>query len=180
MILIKTETNIQPTNVISNIENNFGKRYQLSMESNIEIRESIFTLMNQAFSMFDVMAILAVMIASLGIMNTLTMNIMERTQEIGMLRAIGMTRNQVIKMVLAESGLMGVIGGLIGLTFGVLLGKIFLTGMSAMSGYRLDYVVPLEGILISLFVALIISQITAIQPARKAANTNVLEAIHYE
>jgi len=180
MILIKTENNIEPGEVINTIENTFGKRYQLSMESNTDIRESIFTLMNQAFSLFDVMAVLAVMIASLGIMNTLTMNIMERTQEIGMLRAIGMTRGQVIKMVLAESGLMGAIGGLIGLAFGIMLGKIFLTGMSAMSGYQLDFVIPLEGVFIGLFVALVISQMTALQPARKAANTNVLEAIHYE
>ncbi len=53
--------------------------------------------MKTAFSMFDVMAILAVLIASLGIVNTLTMNIIERTQEIGMLRAIGMTRSQVVE-----------------------------------------------------------------------------------
>jgi putative ABC transport system permease protein len=108
------------------------------------------------------------------------MNIMERTQEIGMLRAIGMTRSQVIRMVLAEAGLMGVIGGLIGLIFGILLSKIFLTGMTAMSGYKLDFIVPVEGIITSLIVALVISQIAAIQPARKAARTNVLEAIHYE
>lgn len=112
-ILIKTENNIETSEVMRNIEDVYGKRYRLSMESNTDIRESIFTLMNQAFSLFDVMAILAVMIASLGIMNTLTMNIMERTQEIGMLRAIGMTRGQIIKMVLAESGLMGVIGALL-------------------------------------------------------------------
>jgi putative ABC transport system permease protein len=180
MILIKTETANDTSEVIANIDDLYGKRYSLSMESNTDIRESIFTLMNQAFSMFDVMAVLAVMIASLGIVNTLTMNIMERTQEIGMLRAIGMTREQITNMVLAEAGLMGVIGGLIGLVFGVLLGRIFLTGMSAMSGYQLDFIVPASGIVISLIVALIISQMTAIQPARRAANTNVLEAIHYE
>jgi putative ABC transport system permease protein len=180
MILIKADSSADTSEVIDNIENLYGKRYSLSVESNTDIRDSIFTLMNQAFSMFDVMAVLAVMVASLGIVNTLTMNIMERTQEIGMLRAIGMTRKQVTNMVLAEAGLMGVIGGLIGLVFGVLLGRIFLTGMSAMSGYQLDFIVPASGIVISLIVALIISQMTAISPARRAANTNVLEAIHYE
>ncbi len=130
--------------------------------------------------MFDVMAVLAILISSLGIVNTLTMNIMERTQEIGMLRAIGMTRGQIIQMVLSEAGLMGLIGGLVGLVFGVLLAQIFLTGMTAMSGYRLDFIVPIGGIITSLIVALAISQIAAIQPARKAARTNVLEAIHYE
>lgn len=97
-----------------------------------------------------------------------------------MLRAIGMTRGQVIKMVLSEAGLMGVIGGLVGMVFGVLLAKIFLTGMTAMSGYRLDFIVPLGGVITSLLVALVISQMAAIQPARKASKTNILEAIHYE
>jgi putative ABC transport system permease protein len=130
--------------------------------------------------MFDVMGVLAVIIASLGIINTLTMNIMERTQEIGMLRAIGMTRAQVIKMVLSEAGLMGVIGGLIGLVFGVLLSRIFLAGMTAMSGYKLDFIVPVGGVVIGLIISLGISQLAAFQPARKAAKTNVLEAIRYE
>lgn len=179
-ILVKVEPFVTTAEVMANIDQVYGKRYQLSLESNSVVRESISRLMDQAFSMFDVMAVLAVMISSLGIVNTLTMNVMERTQEIGMLRAIGMTRGQVIKMVLSEAGLMGVIGGLVGLVFGILLSKIFLTGMTAMSGYKLDFIIPLGGVLTSLIVALVVSQIAAIQPARKAARTNVLEAIRYE
>jgi len=75
---------------------------------------------------------------------------------------------------------MGLIGAIIGLAFGVLLSKIFLISMTAMSGYKLEFIVPLGGLLTSLIVALIISQISALQPARKAAKTNVLEAIRYE
>jgi len=179
-ILVKVNPDFVISDVMGKIDQLFGKRYNLSLESNIAIRESIFVLMDQAFSMFDVMGVLAVLISSLGIVNTLTMNVMERIQEIGMLRAIGMTRGQVIKMVLSEAGLMGVIGGILGLSFGVLLSKIFLTGMTAMSGYKLDLVIPLGGIITSLVVALVVSQVAAIQPARKAARTNVLEAIHYE
>ena len=179
-ILIKAEQETEIASLMANIDQIYGKRYLLSLESNENVRASIFTLLNQAFMMFDVMGVLAVIIASLGIINTLTMNIMERTQEIGMLRAIGMTRGQVIKMVLSEAGLMGVIGGLIGLLFGVLLSRIFLAGMTAMSGYKLDFIVPAGGVVIGLVIALGISQLAAFQPARKAAKTNVLEAIRYE
>ena len=70
--------------------------------------------MDQAFSMFDVMALIAVAVGSLGVINTLTMSVIERTQEIGMLRAVGMTRGQVVRMVLAEAGLMGLFGGILG------------------------------------------------------------------
>ena len=179
-ILISKDPEYQAAEVIRNIDSLYGKRYQLSMESNEDIQARVSNLINQAFSMFDIMAILAVMIASFGIINTLTMNIIERTREIGMLRAIGMTRQQVVKMVLSESGLMGLIGGVIGLVFGIFLARIFLTGMTAMSGYQLDFIVPPSGIIISLIIAFVISQITAIQPARKAAKIKVLEAIQYE
>jgi putative ABC transport system permease protein len=180
MVLIKVEEGAQVSDVIKAIDEVYGKRYRLSMESNTSNRETAATLMSTAFSLFDVMGVLSVMVASLGVVNTLTMNIMERTQEIGMLRAIGMTRSQVIKMVLAEAGLMGVIGGLVGLVFGILLSRIFLAGMSAMSGYSLEFSVPIEAVILGLIVALVVSQIAAIQPARRAARTNVLEAIHYE
>jgi len=179
-ILIKAEEDAEIPELMARIDQIYGKRYLLSLESNEVVRENIFNLLNQAFMMFDVMGVLAVIIASLGIINTLTMNIMERTQEIGMLRAIGMTRGQVIKMVLSEAGLMGVIGGLIGLLFGILLSRIFLAGMTAMSGYSLDFIVPIGDIIIGLVIALGISQLAAFQPARKAAKTNVLEAIRYE
>jgi putative ABC transport system permease protein len=179
-ILIKAEDENEISELMTRIDQNYGKRYSLSLESNQVIREDIFTLLDQAFMMFDVMGVLAVIIASLGIINTLTMNIMERTQEIGMLRAIGMTRSQVVMMVLSEAGLIGLIGGLIGVVFGVLLSRIFLTGMTAMSGYKLDFIVPIGGVLMGLVIALGISQLAAFQPARKAAKTNVLEAIRYE
>lgn len=180
MVLIKIEDDAQVSDVIAVVDEVFGRRYRLSMESNTSIRETVASLMNTAFSLFDVMGVLSVMVASLGVVNTLTMNIMERTQEIGMLRAIGMTRTQVIKMVLAEAGLMGVIGGLVGLIFGILLSRIFLAGMSAMSGYSLEFTVPVEAVILGLIVALVVSQLAAIQPSRRAAKTNVLEAIHYE
>ncbi len=108
------------------------------------------------------------------------MNIIERTQEIGMLRAIGMTRSQVVRMVLSESGIMGLFGGVIGVGFGILLSWIFLMGMAVMSGYKLDFVVPIGGIITGLIVSVVISQIAAIYPANKAAHTDILNAIHFE
>jgi putative ABC transport system permease protein len=83
-------------------------------------------------------------------------------------------------MVLAESALMGVIGGLLGLGFGLLLARLFMAGMTAMSGYRLTFVVPPEGVASALIVSLLVSQFAALGPARRAGRTNVLEALHYE
>jgi putative ABC transport system permease protein len=162
------------------IDSLYGKRYQLILISNTSIREQALTLMDQAFSMFDVMALISIVVGSLGVVNTLTMSVIERTQEIGMLRAIGMTRSQIVRMVLAEAGLMGVIGGVLGVGTGIVLARILFIGMTTMSGYQLTFVLPPEGILISLIAAIIISQVAAIFPARRAANVRILEAVHYE
>ncbi|NMC54470.1 MAG: FtsX-like permease family protein, partial [Chloroflexi bacterium] len=178
--LIKVSAGYDAAAVQAQIERLYGDRYKLSVESNLLIKQRITTLMDQAFGMFDVLAVLALLIAALGVVNTLTMNVMERTQEIGMLRGVGMTRWQVVKMVLAEAGLIGLIGGVIGLALGVILSRIFLASMMAMSGYDLEYTLPLEGVLLGVMVALVVSQIAALLPARRAARIAVLEAIHYE
>lgn len=97
-----------------------------------------------------------------------------------MLRSIGMTRGQTLGMVLAESAVMGMIGGVLGLGFGVVLTRIFLWSMTAMSGYKVSFILPVEAVWIGLLIALVVSQFAAILPASRAARTKILEAIHYE
>ena len=178
--MVKVSEGFTVDEVQQRIEDLYGKRYHLTLESNASIRTRVLTLMDQAFSMFDVMALVAVVVGSLGVVNTLTMSVIERTQEIGMLRAIGMTRRQIISMVLAEAGLMGLFGGLLGLATGVILARILFLGMTTMSGYQLTFTMPIDGVIITVIVALIVSQIAAIFPARRAANVQILEAVHYE
>jgi putative ABC transport system permease protein len=178
--MVKVSDGYQVSEVQQNIETLYKKRYSLILESNASLRNRVLTLMDQAFSMFDVMALIAVVVGSLGVINTLTMSVIERTQEIGMLRAIGMTRGQVVKMVLAEAGLMGLFGGLLGLATGIILARILFYGMTAMSGYSLTFVMPIDGILLTVLVAFIVSQIAAIFPGRRAARIKILEAVHYE
>jgi putative ABC transport system permease protein len=178
--MVKVGAGYDVSQVQQRIDDLYGKRYRLTLESNTSIRSRALTLMDRAFSMFDVMALIAVAVGSLGVINTLTMSVIERTQEIGMLRAIGMTRGQVVRMVLAEAGLMGLFGGMLGLVTGVILARILFFGMMAMSGYKLTFVMPIDGVLLTLVVAVIVSQIAAIFPARRAAGIKILEAVHYE
>lgn len=179
-ILIKVKEGLSQEAVKQQIDTIYGNRYNLTIESNTSLRKRATGLLDQAFSMFDVLSILAVFISAFGLVNTLTMNVMERMREIGMLRAIGMERFQVIKMILAEAGLMGIIGGVFGLGFGILLSRIFLHAMIAIGGYRINFILPTSSVIIGLILALIVSQVAAIQPARRAAASNILEALHYE
>lgn len=178
--LIKTSNGSGTAIAIDEISSHFKDDYQLIIESNSSIRERADKLMKQAFVMFDVLGVIAVLVAALGVLNTLSISVIERTREIGMLRAMGMTRFQTIKMILAEAGLLGVIGAILGIGFGLALTRIFLAAMGAMSGYILDFVMPVRAIWLGLIVALIISQIAALFPAIRAAKTPVLTSIHYE
>ena len=117
--LVKTASGTDIDELKLRVDDLYGKRYQLILEFNASIRERALRLMDQAFAMFDVLAMISIVVASLGMINTLTMNVIERTREIGMLRAIGMQRGQVVGMILAEAGLMGIIGGILGLGAGV-------------------------------------------------------------
>lgn len=178
--LLKVAPGYEIAEVRQRLDRLYGQRDRLTIESNQAIIQRVFTLLAQANSLFDVLALIAMLVAALGVANTLTMSVIERTQEIGMLRSVGMRRRQVVMMILAEAGLMGVIGGVLGLVFGLALTRLFLFAMTAMSGYRLTYVIPWQGIVTGLAMAWLVSQVAALLPARRAARIGVLEAIHYE
>lgn len=97
-----------------------------------------------------------------------------------MLRAVGMTRGQVVSMIMAEAALMGLIGGILGVIFGIILSRILMQAMTAMSGYVLEYILPPERVLVALIIALLVSQVAAFLPSLRASRIRVLEAIHYE
>jgi putative ABC transport system permease protein len=178
--LVKAQPGTDIEALKNQIDDLYGKRYHLILESNSSIRTRVLRLMNQAFAMFDVLALLSIVVASLGVMNTLTMNVIERTREIGMLRAIGMLRSQMVGMILAEAALLGLIGGGLGFATGIIQTRVFLAAMVKMSGYQLEFVMPTTGILSAVVIALLVSQLAAILPARRAARTRILDAIHYE
>jgi putative ABC transport system permease protein len=162
------------------IDELYGKRYKLSIIANKEVRDQAFNLLEQAFSMFDVTSLIAIAVASLGIINTLTISVIERTREIGMLRAIGMTNRQVFVMILAEAGLIGILGAVFGILSGIMLSRVIIYGMKAMAGYNLAFLIPQLWLVVSFFAALAISQLAALLPARRAVRTEILEALHYE
>jgi putative ABC transport system permease protein len=180
IFLVKTDNPDQIALTGERIDELYGKRYKLSIIANQDVRDQAFNLLEQAFSMFDVTSLIAIAVASLGIINTLTISVIERTREIGMLRAIGMTARQVFVMILAEAGLIGILGAIFGILSGIMLSRVILFGMKAMAGYNLVFLVPQLWLLVTFIAALVISQFAALLPARRAVQTEILEALHYE
>ena len=94
----------------------------LEVVTSDRIEGAIDTELSRVFSLFDALALVAVLVAALGIVNTLTMNVIERVREIGVLRAAGMTRGQVWRSVVVEAGILGLAGALVGVAAGLVVG----------------------------------------------------------
>ena len=169
-----------PQAVAQEIEIRYGERYNLDIQTAETVKNGVTSVMDQAFQLFDVLALVGVVIGTLGVINTLTMNVIERQREIGALRSIGMTRSQVVRMVLAESLAMGVMGLIYGLGFGYLIGKAFVFGLNVLSSYNVDYLFTPQPYLVSALIAVGVSQIAAIGPSWRAARLNIIEAIQHE
>jgi ABC-type antimicrobial peptide transport system permease subunit len=126
-------------------------------------------------NVFYVLLALSVIVSLFGIVNTLVLTVFERTREIGMLRAIGMTRRQVRRMIRHESVITALIGGVLGITLGIVLGGMLV--------YRVDFIVfslPVFSLIVFALAAILVGILAAIFPARRAARLNVLEALQYE
>jgi putative ABC transport system permease protein len=162
------------------LEERYGQTRHIVVETATDFRAKVSELTAQAFALFDVLGLIGVIIAALGVVNTLMMNVFERQREIGGLRSLGMTRGQVARMVLAESGAMGIIGGLFGTVFGFFLSQVFLLGLEVIGGYTVNYNLPPTALLASLVIALVVSQGAALYPAWRAATVRIIEAIQHE
>jgi putative ABC transport system permease protein len=133
---------------------------------------------DQALALFTGLLLFAVIIAVLGITNTLTLSIFERTREIGLLRAVGMTRRQVRRMIRWEAVIVATFGALLGVGIGIVLGWAVVRaladeGLGAFS-------IPVGQVILALVLAAISGVIAAIWPARKASRMNILDAITTE
>jgi putative ABC transport system permease protein len=132
---------------------------------------------DELLAIFYVLLALAVIVSLFGIVNTLVLATFERMQELGTLRAVGMTRRQVRRMVRHESIITALIGAVTGIAVGLGLAAVV---TSLLSDEGLTFAVPAGALAGFAIVAVIAGIIAAVLPARRAARTNVLVALAYE
>jgi putative ABC transport system permease protein len=114
----------------------------------------------------------------IAMLNTLTINVLERTREIGMIRAVGGTRKQLRNMVLTEALMLAAIGTAFGILGGLYLGYVFVKGIEIM--FPTGHHFPLSGILAATAIGLFVGALAAVIPARQAAKMDVIAALRYE
>lgn len=122
-----------------------------------------------------VLLALSIVVSFFGIVNTLVLTVFERTREIGMLRAIGMTRRQVRRMIRNESVITALIGAAIGIVLGIVLAALLIARVDF-----IDFTFPAVQVVVFVLAAILVGIVAAILPARRAAKLNPLEAIAYE
>ena len=131
-----------------------------------------------AFSAIYILFAVLAFPSLIAMLNTLTIGVLERTREIGMLRAVGATRKQIRTMVIVEALLLAAIGTAFGILGGLYLGYVFVTGIKVV--FPLGYHFPLSGILAAIAFGLLFGVLAAVIPARQAARMEVVAALRYE
>jgi putative ABC transport system permease protein len=176
--LARLEPDASPKEVQQNIEDAVTDRYPtVEVQNQSQLKDQQEEQVNALLGLVYALLSLAIIVSLFGIVNTLALSIHERTRELGMLRAVGMSRRQVRSMVRYEA----VITALIGAILGTVLGVVFAALVSrplADEGFTLSY--PVGTLIMLLVLAALAGVIAAIGPARRASRLDVLRALAYE
>ena len=142
-----------------------------------ELKESREEQVDQLVNLVYALLLLAIVISLFGIANTLALSIHERTRELGMLRAIGMSRRQVRTMIRYEAVITALIGAILGMVLGLIFAALIAQPLKD-EGFTLSY--PVGSLVVLLVFAALAGVIAAIPPARRASRLDVLESLQYE
>ena len=152
------------------------QRYpQGELETAGEFRERLEGLIDQILSVLNVLVALAVIIALIGIANTLALSVSERTREIGLVRAVGMSSRGVRRMIRYESAVIAAFGAVLGVAMGIGLGWLMVEALPA--SFAGTLAIPGGQIIVLVAVAAVAGLVAALLPARRAGRMNVLAAI---
>ncbi len=141
----------------------------LDITLNADYKRYILEVTSQAFATTRVLLLIAVIVAALGVANTLGMNLASRGHEIAVLRTIGLSRGGVRALVTSEGVIVTTLGALIGVGFGLLLARVITSGAGALTGFVLEPLVPWSLALLALAASPLIGLVAALLPARRAA-----------
>jgi putative ABC transport system permease protein len=142
-----------------------------------ELKESREEQVDQLVNLVYALLLLAVLISLFGIANTLALSIHERTRELGMVRAIGMSRRQVRTMIRYEAVITALIGAILGMALGIVFAALIAQPLKD-EGFTLSY--PVGSLIALLILAGLAGVLAAIPPARRASRLDVLESLQYE
>lgn len=191
-VIIKVKNEEQLDEAIANIEEKLAikrhvqnKKFDFSISSNKERQEQRAEMMSSLTTFLTAIAAVALVVGAVGIANTMFTSVLEKTKEIGIMKAIGARNNDILTIFLLNAGLIGFIGGLIGIIFGILLSG-FLPGLLGTNGGMIGRFGSLGAstswtvIFLSLGVSVFIGMASGAIPAYQASRLKPVDALRYE
>jgi putative ABC transport system permease protein len=173
-VFVTVSGGVNPTNT-ENLDRALVAFPNAKVQDQQQFKDNQASGLNSTLNILYVLLALSVLVSLFGIVNTLVLTVFERTRELGMLRAVGMTRSQVRWMIRYESIITALIGAAIGIALGIVLAVLLIA--------RVDFIVlswPIVSLIVFVIAAILVGLIAAIFPARRASRLNVLEALQYE
>jgi putative ABC transport system permease protein len=178
LAFVRLEHGASAATVQSDLEAALAARYPtVEVQNQEQLKDNQESQVNALLLLVYALLSLAVIVSLFGIVNTLALSIHERTRELGMLRAVGMSRRQVRTMVRYEAVITALIGAILGMVLGVLMAALVSRPL-ADEGFTLSY--PIATLILLLALAALAGVVAAIGPARRASRIDVLRALAYE
>jgi putative ABC transport system permease protein len=156
------------------------KQYHVFLLSQVDLRTNINRIVRGAEWSLWVLVLLGFVVAAFGVVNTLTMNVLEQTREVGLLRIVALTKTQVRRTIITQALIIGGVGLPPGIAMGVLVAYVLNLAMMPSFGHPIDFHIHPKLLIWTFVGSVLIVLIAAIIPARRATRINVVEALHYE
>jgi putative ABC transport system permease protein len=178
---VKFKPGVDRSEVRRRIVDRLKEKHSLFVYDVDDLKRVSETVMDNTLVLMNVQVALAIVIGFFGIVNTLLISVMQRTREIGLLRAVGMTKGQVATMIVIESSFIALVGALLGVALGLAGARWPLAlHVAQVAGYWLPLHVPWATVAVAMGAAVLIGAVASVLPARRAASIHVLDAITYE
>jgi putative ABC transport system permease protein len=184
-VLIKTKDGYDVKEVADRTEKQLKEergKDDLNIQTMEELRDLMGNIIGIAQAFLGGIAAIALLVGSVGVMNTMYMAVLERTREIGVMKAIGARRRDILALFLLESGFMGLVGGLLGtaLGLGISIGTTLLVRTLTKEARFLEAAISVELIVSALVLSFVLGALSGWLPARNAAKLPPVEALRYE
>jgi putative ABC transport system permease protein len=176
MVLINTPDGVSDANT-QTLKDDVAAFADAKVQTRDQFKKSFEAPINKILNLLYALLALSVIVSVVGIINTLVLTVFERTRELGMLRAVGMTRRQVRMMIRYESIVTSLMGAALGIVVGTFLAALV---THALSNQGIAFSFPFLQVVYFVLAAIVVGIVAAVLPARRAARLNVLEALQYE
>jgi putative ABC transport system permease protein len=180
-VVVYLKPGIQPEDAQRRLEATLGPKYHAFAVTNGEIRQEVMRIFDQTFLITYALLAVAIIVAVLGIINTLAALILERTRELALLRVLGVTATEVRRMIVIESSILGATSTVTGLAMGYALSWILINVINKQSfGWTIEFHTPARLIALSLAVTFLASAVAGIVPARLTGRIDLAGAMKAE